>query len=173
MKASAGAAGLTMLAGGSGPFAGVAAKGGGRSRVDTYAQVDDVVAATEEAQRLGATILRAKPRGPAGEFSVVRDPVSRRYPHGNLPVEGTIMNGRYRCIGEEFLALVDYKESGLVVKLSKRRVDELIASGVGPPFSPAGRRFKEWVPVPKPNHRRGRALLHEGVASRKRPTDVA
>lgn len=32
-------------------------------------------------------------------------------------VEGTIMNGRCLRVGEEFLALVDYKGSGLVVKL--------------------------------------------------------
>lgn len=73
-KASAGPAGLTMLAGESGPFAAVAPKGAGVPGWIPYAQVDDVVAATDEARRLGATILRPKTRGPAGEFSVVRDP---------------------------------------------------------------------------------------------------
>ena len=34
-------------------------------------------------------------------------------------VEGTIMNGRCLRVGKEFLALVDYKGSGLVVKLPK------------------------------------------------------
>ena len=32
---------------------------------------------------------------------------------------GTIMNGRCLRVGKEFLALVDFKGSGLVVKLSK------------------------------------------------------
>lgn len=73
-KASPGPAGLTMLAIDSGPFAGVAAKEAGGAGWIPYAQVDDVVAATEQAQRLGATLLRAKTRGPAGEFTVVRDP---------------------------------------------------------------------------------------------------
>lgn len=73
-RASEGPAGLTMLAGDSGPFAGVGPKETGVAGWIPYAQVDDVVRATEEAQRLGATILRAKTRGPAGEFSVVRDP---------------------------------------------------------------------------------------------------
>jgi hypothetical protein len=78
-------------------------------------------------------------------------------------VEGTIMNGRCLRVGKEFLALVDYKGSGLVVKLSKKRVEELLASGVGQPFAPAGRVFKEWISVPKPDRRRWRALLQEGV----------
>jgi hypothetical protein len=82
-------------------------------------------------------------------------------------VEGTIMNGRCLRVGKQFLALVDGKGSGLVVKLSKKRVDELLASGVGQPFAPAGRVFAEWVSVPKPDRRRWRALLQEGVVSRR------
>jgi hypothetical protein len=79
-------------------------------------------------------------------------------------VEGTIMNGRCLRVGKEFLALVDYKGSGLVVKLPKARVAELIASGVGQPFAPAGRVFKEWLSVPTPDRRRWLALLREGIA---------
>lgn len=79
-------------------------------------------------------------------------------------VEGTIMNGRCLRVGKEFLALVDYKGSGLVVKLPKPRVAELIEGGVGEPFAPAGRVFKEWVSVPKPDRRRWLLLLREGVA---------
>jgi hypothetical protein len=79
-------------------------------------------------------------------------------------VESTIMNGRCLRVGAEFLALVDFKGSGLVVKLPRARVEELIASGVGRPFAPAGRVFKEWLSVPEPNRRRWRALLREGVA---------
>lgn len=78
--------------------------------------------------------------------------------------EGTIMNGRCLRVGGEFLALVDYKDSGLVVKLSRARVDELIAGGSGRPFAPAGRVFKEWVSVPVPNARRWEDLLREGIA---------
>lgn len=72
--ASEGPGGMTMLAGESGPFAGVAQKDSGAAGWIPYAQVDDVDAATKKAQRLGATVLHAKTRGPAGEFSVVRDP---------------------------------------------------------------------------------------------------
>lgn len=79
-------------------------------------------------------------------------------------VEGTIMNGRCLRVGKEFLALVEFKGSGLVVKLPKARVAELIAAGTGRPFAPAGKVFAEWVSVPKPDRRRWRALLREGVA---------
>jgi hypothetical protein len=79
-------------------------------------------------------------------------------------VEGTIMNGRCLRVGEEFLALVDFKGSGLVVKLPRARVAELIGEGVGRPFAPAGRVFGEWVSVPEPDRRRWRELLEEGIA---------
>lgn len=79
-------------------------------------------------------------------------------------VESTIMNSRCLRVGKEFLALVDYKGSGLVVKLPKARVAELIRAGAGKPFAPAGRVFKEWLSVPKPDRRRWLALLKEGVA---------
>lgn len=79
-------------------------------------------------------------------------------------VEGTIMNGRCLRVGKEFLALVDYKGSGLVVKLPKARVAELVKSTVGKPFAPAGRVFGEWLSVPKPDRRRWLSLLREGIA---------
>lgn len=78
--------------------------------------------------------------------------------------EGTIMNGRCLRVEGEFLALVDYLGSGLVVKLPKARVAELIEQGVGEPFAPAGRVFKEWVAVRRPDRRRWRSLLREGIA---------
>lgn len=79
-------------------------------------------------------------------------------------VEGTIMSGRCLRVGKEFLALVDYKGSGLVVKLPAARVTELIAAGEAEPFGPAGKVFREWAAVPTPDRRRWRALLREGVA---------
>ena len=78
--------------------------------------------------------------------------------------DGTIMGGRCARVAGEFLALVDFKGSGLVVKLPRSRVEELIATGVGQPFAPAGRVFGEWVSVPRRDRRRWRALLQEGVA---------
>ena len=75
--------------------------------------------------------------------------------------EGTIMSGRCARVAGEFLGLVDYKGSGMVVKLPKERVAELIEQGVGQPFAPAKKVFKEWVSVPKRDRRRWRALLRE------------
>jgi hypothetical protein len=78
--------------------------------------------------------------------------------------EGTIMGGRCARVAGEFLALVGFTGTGLVVKLPRSRVDELIASGVGEPFAPAGKVFREWVAVPQRDRRRWRSLLREGVA---------
>jgi hypothetical protein len=78
--------------------------------------------------------------------------------------EGTIMNGRCLRVGKEFLALVDYKGSGLVVKLPRERVTELIEGDVGRPFAPAGKVFKEWLSVPSPNRTLWRKLLRESLA---------
>ena len=80
--ASAGPGGLTMLAGSGGPFAGVAQKGAGAAGWIPFAQVDDVDAATKTAVALGATMVNAKTRGPAGEYSIVRDPAGRPSPFG-------------------------------------------------------------------------------------------
>jgi hypothetical protein len=79
-------------------------------------------------------------------------------------IEGTIMNGRCLRVEEEFLALVGYRGSGLVVKLPKARVAALIDEGVGQAFAPAKKVFSEWVSVPVLNRRRWRALLREGIA---------
>ncbi|HYE85936.1 MAG TPA: VOC family protein [Vicinamibacterales bacterium] len=72
--ASDGPDGLTMLAGKGGPFAGLAKADAGASGWIPYAQVDDVDVATHEAVALGGTIVAKKTRGPAGEYTVVRDP---------------------------------------------------------------------------------------------------
>jgi len=65
--------GMTMFANAKGPFAAVSEADGVVGWIP-YAQVDDVDSATEQATALGATVLKPKTRGPAGEFSVVRDP---------------------------------------------------------------------------------------------------
>lgn len=78
-------------------------------------------------------------------------------------VEGTIMGGRCLRVDKEFLALVDYKGSGLVVKLPKQRVAALIAEGKGQPFGPGGKIFKEWLSVPKADRKQWLGLLREGV----------
>jgi hypothetical protein len=78
--------------------------------------------------------------------------------------EGTIMGGRCARVAGEFLGLVDFKRSGLVVKLPRERVAELIDQGVGQSFAPAGKVFTEWVSVPERDRRKWRSLLKEGIA---------
>jgi predicted enzyme related to lactoylglutathione lyase len=76
-KASPGPGGMTMLAAGAGPVAAAGTEGdryGDRDEWIPFVVVEDVDAATERAVSLGARLLREKSRGPAGEFSVVRDP---------------------------------------------------------------------------------------------------
>lgn len=73
------------------------------------------------------------------------------------------MNSRCLRVGKEFLALVDYKGSGLVVKLPTARVAELVAQGKGQTFSPAKKVFKQWLSVPSPDRRWWRQLLKEGA----------
>jgi predicted enzyme related to lactoylglutathione lyase len=73
-KPSEGPGGMTMLASEKGPFAGLAAKDGDSPGWLPYVQVSDLDAATKKAVKLGATLIKEKTRGPAGEFSVVRDP---------------------------------------------------------------------------------------------------
>jgi hypothetical protein len=75
--------------------------------------------------------------------------------------EGTIMGGSCARVDGEFLALVDFKGSGLVVKLPAARVSELIESGIARPFAPAGKVFREWASIPDTD--RWHALLEEGV----------
>lgn len=79
-------------------------------------------------------------------------------------VESTIMNGRCARVGKEFLALVAYKDAGLVVKLPRERVAELVLCGQGVPFGPGKTVFKEWLSVPVLDRDVWRALLVEGVA---------
>ena len=75
-------------------------------------------------------------------------------------VEGTIMKSRCLRVGEEFLALVDYKGSGLVVKLPRERV---AAQGRGQSFAPAKKVFKEWLSVAVLDREAWGSLLREGV----------
>lgn len=85
------------------------------------------------------------------------------YKEDSRVAEDTIMNARCLRVGKEFLALVDYKGSGLVVKLPKARVAELIEAGKGQPFGPGAKIFKEWLSVPKANRKTWLMLLREGI----------
>ncbi len=78
--------------------------------------------------------------------------------------EGTIMGGGCARVSGEFLAMPNFRGPGLVVKLPAERVNGLIEAGVGAPFAPAGKVFREWVLVESLDEQRWRELLLEGIA---------
>jgi hypothetical protein len=79
-------------------------------------------------------------------------------------VEGTIMGSPCLRVGKEFLAMPHHEKEGLVVKLPAARVSELIDTGEGESFAPAGKVFREWLAVTSIDETRWRGLLREGIA---------
>lgn len=61
-----------------------------------------------------------------------------------------------------FLAAYD-DVSGLVVKLPGERVADLVDSGDGEPFAPAGKAFREWVSIRVVDRALWQRLLAEAV----------
>ena len=78
--------------------------------------------------------------------------------------EGTIMGGRCVRAKGEFVAMPHHKGPGIVVKLPKDRVAELIDAGSGQSFAPAGKVFKEWVLIESFDEATWRDLVRESVA---------
>ena len=78
--------------------------------------------------------------------------------------EGTIMGGPCARAAGEFVGMPHHKGPGIVVKLPRDRVAELIGAGEGQPFAPAGKVFREWVLVEAHDEDRWRELLRESVA---------
>ena len=66
-------------------------------------------------------------------------------------------------VGGAFFASCDRKTGDLLVKLPEARVAELVATGRGLPFAPAGRRFREWVAIPAAQSRRWKLHLEEAL----------
>ena len=48
----------------------------------------------------------------------------------------------------DFFASWDTHQHALVVKLDRQTVTALIAEGLGDPFAPSGRPFREWLSIP-------------------------
>lgn len=78
--------------------------------------------------------------------------------------EGTIMGGPCVRAAGEFVGMPHHKGPGIVVKLPRERVDELIASGQGASFAPAGKVFREWVLVEAFDEAQWTDLLRESVS---------
>ncbi|WP_088319330.1 hypothetical protein [Kineosporia sp. R_H_3] len=71
----------------------------------------------------------------------------------------------YPCVrlAGRFLASYDDRTGCLVVKLPRERVRDLIDSGDGEPFAPAGRVFREWISIPAVDRDLWQAVLAEAV----------
>lgn len=75
--------------------------------------------------------------------------------------EGTLMGFPCLRVAGEFFATCDHRSGDLIVKLSRERVAGLIDEGVGAPFAPAGRVFKEWTRVVERDPETWLALIDE------------
>lgn len=80
--------------------------------------------------------------------------------------EGTMMG--HHCLrstaGGGFVATVERSSGNLVIKLPRDRVRDLIGSGDGLAFAPAGKVFMEWVEIPASAADRWSALIDESIA---------
>jgi hypothetical protein len=63
-----------------------------------------------------------------------------------------------------FFCTCDPRTGELIVKLPKARVAELVASGSGQPFAPAGRVFSEWVLIDHRDEQTWIELMSEALA---------
>ncbi len=77
---------------------------------------------------------------------------------------GTMM--RMECLRTKgkFVAGIAF-EGELVVKLSRERVAELVSSGKGQAFAPAGKVFKEWVAFATYDRQQWDAMIREACAA--------
>ncbi len=66
-------------------------------------------------------------------------------------------------IGKEFVCMPEHRNGGMIVKLPKARVTELIAAEIGKPVAPAGRVFKEWVEISKQDAELWEKLIEESL----------
>ncbi len=80
--------------------------------------------------------------------------------------EGTMMG--HHCLravtGGGFVATVERSSGNLVVKLPRGRVTDLVDSGTGLAFAPAGKVFREWVAIPGHDTEQWYALIEESIA---------
>jgi hypothetical protein len=81
------------------------------------------------------------------------------------PAVGRATMMGYPCIrlAGRFVASYDAKLGGLVVKLPRERVLQLVEDGTGEPFAPGGKAFREWVSIPTVDRDQWQRLLAEAV----------
>jgi hypothetical protein len=74
---------------------------------------------------------------------------------------GTMMGLPCLRVCGAFFAARDHRSGDLIVKLPRHRVQQLIATGAGRPFVPAGKAFREWVVIDDRDPARWALLIDE------------
>ncbi|WP_428603947.1 hypothetical protein [Sedimenticola sp.] len=80
----------------------------------------------------------------------------------------TLMKGPCLRYKGDFMAAMFEPENAMIIKVSPKRVNELIASGEGKEFNFTKKRFKEWVLIPASLEKHYEKYLHEALAYAKR-----
>lgn len=63
----------------------------------------------------------------------------------------------------EFMAMMSNKFNALIIKVSPKRVNELIDSGMGNEFNFTKQRFKEWVLIPLEYENEYESYIYESL----------
>ena len=63
----------------------------------------------------------------------------------------------------DFFASAGHHSGDLIVKLLVQRVQELINDGIGQPFAPAGKIFREWVSIQVRSTMTWESLIEEAM----------
>ena len=67
----------------------------------------------------------------------------------------------------DFIAMMFDKENSLIVKVSPKRVNEIINEGLGNEFNFTKKRFKKWVLIPQGFEDKYEAFVYEALAYAK------
>jgi hypothetical protein len=67
-------------------------------------------------------------------------------------------------VNEAFFASFDRRTGDLLVKLPEARVDALVAADAAHPFTPAGRRFREWAAIAPADEANWPGLIEDAFA---------
>ena len=100
------------------------------------------------------------PERPSDCFAEVSAP---KLAHPDV-ARGTMMGFPCLRVADAFFASCDPRSGDLIVKLPRERVQELIGAGIGKPFAPAGRTFREWVVIDDRDEIRRAELIDEACA---------
>jgi hypothetical protein len=105
----------------------------------------------------------SSPEPPGGDARDLYDELTDDLLYDPAIGRATMMG--YPCVrlAGKFLACYDDKNRCLVVKLPRETVAELIESGTGEMFAPAGRVFREWVSIPTIDRDLWQQVLAEAV----------